>query len=142
MRARPKTTWQVQIRLVTMFTLRRPLACLTLALALVPALSAGKVLDNVRLYFTDLEIAVAPGNKLPAVVRLFCAEGYRVGGYQFVAPKRPIPSYPENWAPIVVAKTDYSAINDWALELFNSAEPTREPFPLTITFLCVDISRS
>jgi hypothetical protein len=101
-----------------------------------------RVFDNSRLYFSRVEIMLLPGEKRPALARLTCAEGFRVAGYQFIPPHAPVPSYPDNWAPISVTKVNYAVLNEWALELFNRAEPPRPPFPLTVGFVCVNTTKS
>jgi hypothetical protein len=114
---------------------------LVLASAAAPAWPAERVFENSRLYFTRTGIALLPGDIKPALARLTCAEGFRVGGYQLVPPETPIAAYPDNWAPISVTRVNYAGLNDWVLELHNKAEPPRPAFPLTIAFVCVDTSK-
>jgi hypothetical protein len=123
----------------------RHAACLSLVCLLSPTVDAQtshRVFKNSRLYFSTVQIAILGSEKRPALVRLTCAENFRVGGYQLIPTVTPVPNYPENWAPITVTKVNYAVINEWTLELVNSAELPKPAFPLTVGFVCVDTSAS
>jgi hypothetical protein len=125
-----------RVRTWSASTLRHA-AGLSLVCLLSPTVDAQtphRVFKNSRLYFSTVQIAILGGERRPALVRLTCAENFRVGGYQLIPTVTPV--------PITVTKVNYAVINEWTLELVNSAELPKPAFPLTVGFVCVDASAS
>jgi hypothetical protein len=105
-------------------------------------LDAAERIMKSHIYFSKIELSLIPQHAGPTLARLICDVDFRVAGYQFVPPIEPVVGYAENWVPIEVTSLNYSALNEWALQLLNRAEKGQPNFPLTVAYVCIKMAKS